>query len=137
VKPENSTLSVVPETVDYWKCIPPHPARGSDTHRIVTVVIEHDKPIEPSYLEAHQDINAAPEYLARLTDLHSLLGRENVKLLGYQFYRTCWTKPVSQFYTQIGMHPCINQMTFLGIAEPVFGELLAPRKARASKFANA
>ena len=91
-----------PEGSDHWTCIPPHPARGSDTHRVVAVVVEHERPLEVGLLETLRDVGTIPEYRGRLTDLQALLASDDMRLLGYQFYRTCWTKLVSQFYSQIG-----------------------------------
>lgn len=99
---------MAPSADDALPCIPPHPARGSDTHRIVAFVLEHANPLAlEALILAHEIPPAASAYKLRVTDMRRVLagGTEDggdVRLMGYQFYRTCWTRAVSQFYPQIG-----------------------------------
>lgn len=94
-----------PSQDDPWTCIPPHPARGSDTHRILACVFEHSVPLDISTFRLSNSAVGAigTETSSRLLDVRLLLGNHGVNLAGIQFYRTCWTKKISEFYTQMGI----------------------------------
>lgn len=125
------------EDGDFLESIPPHPARGSDTHRVVVVVLEHSSPVEPSQLfNLTLEKNNTPLYQNRIVDLRMLLKREDIQLSGYQFYRTCWTQKVSQFYADLSNIRNYH-FTFVELTEPVFGDILPPRLAPRYKYSNA
>jgi hypothetical protein len=87
--------------------IPPHPARGSDTHRVVSVMMEHDKPImESTFLKT---VDIGPGFELYNNRIASLDGIRSVSITGIQFHRICWTPAVSMIYQR------------LGIKEPIFG----------------
>jgi phosphatidylethanolamine-binding protein (PEBP) family uncharacterized protein len=69
--------------------IPPHPARGSGVHRIVVTVGTRAKSV-PS-MKRHCSI---AEMVAKLEG----------SILGVSFFRTCWTKQVSDVYSRLGMN---------------------------------
>lgn len=69
--------------------IPPHPERGSGIHRIVICV----GTIKSEENENKGEIN-------RNTTTAELLKMTNGYLQGYAFFRTCWTRHVSQIYKE-------------------------------------
>lgn len=93
--------------------IPPHPQRGSGTHRIVAALIEHEAEAELGNFNRQFD-------LKELTK--SLQGH----IAGFAFFRTCWTKAVSQVYSETLKQP-----------EPLYGDLKEPIPIRPYKYANA
>lgn len=118
-----------PECNDHIQYIPSHPSRGSSMHRVISVVIEHDKPIlvdELKFLPSDSPLISSSIYKdsylqKRFINLQSVLEEvqvntsapvKDIQLLGYQFYNTCWTKYVSTIFKKIR------------IEEPIFGEVL-------------
>lgn len=93
--------------------VPPHPQRGSGTHRIVAALIEH---------EAKANLEA----LHKNFDLMDLAKSLQGQITGFTFFRTCWTKAVSRIYSDTLKQP-----------EPMYGELKEPIPIRPYKYANA
>lgn len=94
-----------PSSADLWPCVPPHPARGSDTHRILVCVLRHPAPLDAAAVQLAKDVTQEPEsrVAGRLLDVRLVLGDRSIELVGIQFYRTCWTRQVSAFYSQMGI----------------------------------
>lgn len=93
----------MPSKQDELSNLPPIPARGSDTHRILLVVLEHEQKIGLDEITLSTESNKGVEpYQDRLVDVRNLLAKDGIRLFGYQFYRTCWTKTVSEFYQKLG-----------------------------------
>lgn len=97
-------LQATPEAGDYVPHQAPHPARGSDTHRIVAVVVEHAGPCP---------VTGQVSIENRRMDIRNLLGGEDaaVVLVGYQFFRTCWTAKVSEAFKKMGIPQSIDLYT--------------------------
>lgn len=92
---------------------PPHPARGTSTHRILTVLMEHDQPYTIDEARTTADLLKAM--------------KEGGVVCGYTFFRTCWTRAVSEMYKDGRLEG----------AEPMYGEYKAPIPVRPYKYANA
>lgn len=91
--------------------IPPHPARGTSSHRFVSVIFQHDSPLTlPS---------------DRIANVKEILEGSKATVKGYSFFRSCWTKEVSRIYAEI-----------LQQAELRFGDLAPPIPVRPYKYAN-
>lgn len=67
--------------------IPPHPARGTGVHRIVIVVGTIEKTLS---------------FNQRKCTISEMLQITNGKILGFSFFRTFWTKHVTDIYGQLG-----------------------------------
>lgn len=123
----DGTFTFEPRSNDYLEYIPSHPSRGSSMHRIISVIIEHDRPVLENDLKFLsndspflKDINDS--FLQkRFINLQSLLENvqvnissplQDIQLLGYQFYYTCWSKYVSNIFKRLGRD------------EPIYGEVL-------------
>ena len=108
------------ESADLLKAIPPHPSRGSDTHRIVAFVLEHEQPLNKILTDSASTVEHEK---SRHTNIKQLLEEsEGVRLVGYQFFRTCWTKVVNQFCHK------------MGIPERIFGEVLVKQGEKSSPY---
>lgn len=90
------------EDDDVLNFIPPHPARGSDSHRIIATLLEHDSPITVSCLRVDNEISNS-KYSDRHMNLLKVSDRSDIRIVGYQFFRTCWTRKTSSFYDSIGI----------------------------------
>jgi len=112
--------TISPEEGDLMGYIPPHPARGSDTHRILIVLLEHDITLK---LPLKTAAGLAPLYDQRIIELRRLLSRSEVKLFGYNFFRSCWTAQTSPLWTDV-----------LKVPEPIYGELLPEKPKPVSKY---
>lgn len=93
--------------------IPPHPQRGSGTHRLVAALIEHEQ-------------RATIDSFDRQFDMKQLVKSLNGHIAGFAFFRSCWTKAVSLVYRE-----AFKQ------SEPLFGELKEPIPIRPYKYENA
>lgn len=90
---------------DALACIAPHPARGSDTHRIIAVLISHAEPLAlGDIIDEHREsvLRSVPAYKDRLIDLKLLATREGIVIEAYQFFRMCWTKETSKVFSRLG-----------------------------------
>lgn len=151
---EDGLLRMMPNDTDAIRCIPPHPARGSDTHRIIAVVLEHEAPIGieqlvpgigPGQESASESLDGgvslpAVLYSQRKMDLRAVVATEGgtkegeghgrmIPMIGYNFYRTCWTRTVSDFYTRLGKPAHHNDHDASGTSTPDFVVLLPCRPA--------
>lgn len=92
--------------------VAPHPARGSGSHRLILVLIEHQHPF---------DRTVGGEF-----DCKQLLGEMGGSVRGYVFFRSCWTKAVSAIYRDALNRP-----------EPLFGLVKEPIPIRPYRYTNA
>lgn len=123
--PSEATIRLSPSSPSFHAYEPSHPARGSGTHRFIAVVIENSKPISLSQ-DRYYFITKAILMNFRFLNLGELLSACEGKVVGYTFFRSCWTKPVSQIYSQVLRRP-----------EPLYGELRAALPIRPYKYSNA
>lgn len=92
------------EIIEY---IPPHPDRGTGVHNILIAVYEHDKACRAKFGKCYSD----RKFTAR--DLELTLGG---RIVGYNFFRTIWTKEVTEII-----------MPKHGIEDKVYGHVVNTR----------
>lgn len=103
--PNEETVTVQPNEDDAIPCVAPHPARGSDTHRIVAVLVSHSDPLKLDEIidERRRDaLQSIPFYKDRVVNLKRLISIGDVSIESYQFFRTCWTIHTSKVYARLG-----------------------------------
>lgn len=77
---------------------------------------------------------------SRVTDIRKIVsddGEKIINLVGLQFYRTCWTRTVSKFYSDIGnLNFKLNTsiLFVLDVVEPVYGETLPIKPIQESVY---
>lgn len=91
---------------------PPHPIRGTGTHRFLAALIEHS-----SEFKLTSD---------RIFNFKEALIENEGSVKGFCFFRSCWTKTVTEIFKS---HIKVN--------EPVYGELRSPIPIKPYKYTNA